>query len=263
VITAFLRSRATILGFVAMILCAGTALRSQGVGGSEVDSYLQRFTSAANAWQTTPVDIQSQTDTVGSDVRASRNSFWKGIVDFEYKLMGDLAFKEPAATFPGSYLADAPEIPAKPNSIWVIAKFETFHVYEAPVDSVHQIIYTEMNFKVIEVVRQPQSLALMTGSRFDIGVLGGRIRMPDGTIVTSYVNPQTHFVQPDHTYLLDLNYESANQYYFVDKRWDLTSGKVAPDTEDEIARAFRRSSVLDGLSMSEAIQYLDSVLPRS
>jgi hypothetical protein len=47
----------------------------------------------------------------------------------------------------------------------------------------------------------------------------------------------------------------------MNKWWDLSSGKVVPGLLLEIDRAAKGTSKLNGLTIAEAVQYLDSVLP--
>jgi hypothetical protein len=162
-------------------------------------------------------------------------------------------------SFPGPVLGDTPGLSGPPQAIWEIAKFESFHVVAA--DQQYRLIYTEINFGVTQVLRQPSSLSLGPGAMLDSEVTGGRIKKPDGTITSFRLFPERHSYRPGGTYLPQGTYDPATQYFDVYKRWDLSSGKVVPGTLSEIDRAAKGKSKLSGLTIAEAVHYLDSSLP--
>ena len=216
--------------------------------------------SAANRWQFTPVDIGSQTDTVTPQVRAQRNAYWGSKLEWIRTAHTPL----PGTVFigggEGTFLGDAPELPSVQHAIWVIAKFEAFHVYAT--DPQFQLLYTEMNFRVKQVIRQPDTLSLSPGALVDCTEPDGRIKTPSGAVVTFNLEATRHSVRPGHTYLLQLEYiPSSGHLFHIYKSWDVTSGKVQPNQQDEVDRAVEGKSKLNGLTIPDAVQYLNSVLP--
>jgi len=246
-------------GYFVCLLLACPHLLAQAASPNE-DRLEEQFLHLPNAWQLKPAELKAQSDTVTPMIRNQRNKYWQSSLAGERQLIGDLAFDEPAAQFPGATLSTAPEIPVLPMSVWVIASFDSFHVYEAPIDQVHQVIYTEMNYKVSEVINTPKSLQLAVGDKIDVAMRGGRVKHTDGTILTSRIYPAKHFVQLNHKYLLQLLYNPETQWYVLNKEWDVTSGQVTPDSEEERYRASKHQSALSGMTIPMAVQYIRNVL---
>ena len=246
----FLRLMIFTLAFVAGS-CAVPPLWSQGAPPVQRLPHQSDtgFANAANRWQLTAISPDSQVDTVDPPVRAQRNAYWKAPLEAIRGL----------EVFPGPYLSDAPEFPTVKGAAWVIATFESFHVFTIVPD--YQLIYTEMNFRVEQVVKQPTYLFLSTGSLIDTDFAGGRIRTPKGDIVSSHVSPFEHFFQPGHKYLLQVVYNAGGGFYWAYKRWDLSSGKVKPDDPGEMYRAAHGNSSIDGMSVSDLANFLPTVLP--
>jgi hypothetical protein len=85
---------------------------------------------AQNEWQLEPADLVSQVDTVNPALREERDAFWR-------KPLNDYrdAAKSAASVFTvGDYLGNQPEFSAVKGATWVIATFETFHVYAVDYD---------------------------------------------------------------------------------------------------------------------------------
>ena len=213
------------------------------------------FSDAQNKWQLDPVDLGSQVDTVNPTLREERDAFWR-------KPLNDYrdAAKSAASVFTvGDYLGNQPEFSAVKGATWVIATFETFHVYA--VDHDYELLYTEMNFRVENVLKLPEGLSLSDSALVDAGLSGGRVRTPKGEIATSRVEPKKYEFQPGHRYLLQLLYEPRGEFFVANQRWDLTSGRVEPYTRIALERLANKNSAIVGLTVPELIKYLPSVLP--
>lgn len=216
---------------------------------------------AANRWRQTAIDPKSQSDTATPELRAKRNAHLQPSLEITRE------FRDPAPSRPGEQsvwitgpvLGDVPELSAPAHAIWVIAKFESFHVFAA--DPQYRLTYTEINFRVTRVLRQPPSLSLAAGALLDLESAGGSIKKPDGSIASFPIHPERHDFQPGGTYLLVGSYDSDTEYFRMDNWWDLSSGKVVPGTLIETERTHRGNSKLSGLTTTQAIQYLDSILP--
>ena len=219
------------------------------------------WNSAHNRWQQTAVDIQSQVDTVDPTERAQRNVTWKWTLSL-------LNTGTPLIMIDDT----RPELDVADNSVWVIATFENYHIYA--IDPAYHILYTEINLRVENVIRASPDLHLSVGDLIDVGIPGGKVKSPARNIVSFNLEPHQYDYQPGHKYLLRLlpaGKSSGNPlvpdttikqtYFHPYKRWDITSGTVQPDDQVEVSRAARGASVLKGMSISDLINYLQSVLP--
>ena len=123
------------------------------------------------------------------------------------------------------------EIPAEPDAIWLVATFD--HYLVKSIDPDFKLLYTEMSFKINEIIKQPSQL-LSPGMSFDVDVEGGSVKTPQGDVVSWHVTARRYFVQPGHTYILEIRPNQAGQFYYISKAWDVSSGRVVPDHHDEV-----------------------------
>src|ERR1700722_12249609 len=212
------------------------------------------FSDAQNKWQLDAADLASQVDTVNATLREERDAFWRKPLE-EYREMAKGNFGVGGA----GYLANQPEFSAVKGATWVIATFESFRAYA--VDHDYELLYTEINFRVENVLKLPEGLSLSDGALVDAGIPGGRVKTPKGEIVTSRVEPKKYEFQPGHRYLLQLLYEPKGDFFIANQRWDLTSGKVEPYTGIALERLANKNSAIVGMTVPELIKYLPSVLP--
>lgn len=227
-------------------------LLSQDTANSET-----KWDRAPNRWQLRAINLKSQVDTVSPTTRAQRNAYWRGPLESAYN-----SFKGAAGTIvEGSgFFLDAPELPNVKGAVWALATFHDFHVFA--IDPEFHLIYTEMNFQVDKVLSRPDDLNLSAGAAVDLGTPGGRVKTPDGTFVASSIAPVEHYFQLGHKYLLLLTYEEQMGGEFtLHKWWDITSGKVQPDTPEEIDRANRGESAINGMTVRDLVSYLANELP--
>jgi len=217
---------------------------------------------AANRWQHVAVDMVKQTDTVTPDVRAQRNAHW--LDDPTRNMIMHQVLSGVQFTF--SFSGVDPELPsdaATPpqHSVWAIATFDSFHVYAFDPDE--KLLYTEINLRIDTVIRADKNLHLAPGSVIDAFRFGGMAKTHKGEIVTSIgLSPRRYDLQAGHKYLLCLLPPDNNGGTFTtEKWWDITSGKVQPDTQDEVERAVRGESKLAGMTVSDLIKYLQTALP--
>jgi hypothetical protein len=218
------------------------------------------FNNAADRWRLTAVDPQSQIDTVSKVVRAQRNAYWKEPLESAYRLYtGGGSTSAVGMVSGGSYNTTAPEFRYVAGAAWVIATFENFHVYA--IDPDYHLPYTEINFRVDHVIRAPEDLHLSAGILIDLGLPGGRVKTPHGNINSLHINPHQYFFQPGHKYLLQLLPVDKQSFFVELKRWDITSGTVQPDDPREVDRSNRGASAINGMSISDLLNYLPSALP--
>ncbi|MGB8543658.1 MAG: hypothetical protein WCD49_18665 [Candidatus Acidiferrales bacterium] len=263
--------RTTFAVFFAAVLCSGSAIWAQASdcpcppSQNESPSHATSqpvalhsqpdFSDAQNKWQLEAADLRSQVDTVNPTLREERDAFWRKPLT-EYR---DMARGAASVTTIGDFIGNQPEFSSVKGATWVIATFESFHVYA--VDHDYELLYTEVNFRVENVLKLPEGLSLADGVLVDAGIPGGRVKTSKGEIVTSRVEPQRYALQPGHRYLLQLLYEPKGEFFVANQRWDLTSGKVEPYTDAQLERLANKNSAIVGMSVPELIKYLPSVLP--
>ncbi len=210
------------------------------------------FSSSENKWRLTPVDLQLQSDRTAASVRAARNAYWQPILQSE---------REREAGGRSTAMTGGPpslnEVAAHPDSVWVVVSFD--HYLVEPIDPDFRLLYTEMSFKVKEIIKQPKAL-FIPGASFDIDIEGGSIKTPQGDVISWHISPQRYFVQPGHVYIMEVRPREAGQLYFIVKVWDVSSGKVVVDHGDEVSRAAEGRSKLNGMTTQDAVSYLKSVL---
>jgi len=218
------------------------------------------FSNAANKWQLAAANLESQVDTVNPTLREQRDAFWKVPLG-TYRDAKKAAEAAGGAMFtsPGAYLADGPEFSAVKGAAWVIATFENFHVYAIGQD--YELIYTEMNFRVEQIFKEPEGLSLSSGALVDAAIPGGRIESPNGKIFTSRIEPQQRGLQPGHKYLLQLLYEPQGGFFMANASWDISSGKVESDSPVEAYRIAHGRFSIVGMSVPDLINYLPKALP--
>jgi hypothetical protein len=257
-----LRSRALLAKCImasicGLLLCSPLAPQS-AEGRESIDHLSQAFVGAANAWRVNPIDEQSQVDPVSPQLRAAREKWMREGFEMLRNMIGDLALETSGPTF-GDEI-NGSDVEQIPNSVWVVAKFESYHVFEYQLTPTVQRIYTEISYRTLQVIKRPDSSSLTAGSVFDECIGGGALREADGSIKQTIGSPAKYFQRPGETYLLQLTYDPVAQYYSTNRRWDVTSGTVVPDTDIQVAYAAERKSPISGLDLTQAIQYLESTL---
>jgi hypothetical protein len=220
------------------------------------------FTNAANKWQLSAAKLESQIDTVNPILREQRDAFWKvPLATYRDEKKAAEASGGAMFTSPGSwfYSPGDPEFSAVKGATWVIATFESFHVYASDRD--YELLYTEMNFRVEQIFKQPEGLSLSGGALVDAAIPGGRIESPNGKVFTSRIEPEQRGLQPGHKYLLQLLYEPQGAFFLANACWDVSSGKVESDSPVEAYRIAHGRFSIVGMSLSDLINYLPKALP--
>lgn len=206
------------------------------------------LTSASHndSWRRVPVNLGTQLDDVAPQLRATRNDYWNRRLP-------------PAGVLsnPGGMLGGAPEISNSPNSLWIIG---TFHSYMVFLSSIERGAYTEIRIKINTIINNGSAARASVGGGLDIGEPGGTIRGTDGTAHSYNLQLRPYPFEPGHMYLLQLTYLPQVNYFEVERRWDVSSGKLVPDGALEGAAYQEGSSKLSGLYTSEAISKLKAIL---
>jgi len=208
-------------------------------------------------WRATAVDPKTQIDTVLPSIRMERNAIWQPVLQ-DYRDMekgGGILTGTPGPPMISDVSLD-------PWDIWVIATFD--HYLVIPIDSDSKLIYTEINFKINQVIRQPHASSLSPGMSFDVDEDGGCIKKANGEIVSWWVSSSQYSPQPGHTYLMVIRPQNNNgkgALYGIGERWDLSTGKAVPDSDSLSCQDNSGHHVICGETTQEAISYLQSVLP--
>lgn len=254
---------------VSLAACATQTLQAQSSESSQPlpnqqsdQKMEQRFVGAENSWRLTVVDLQSQQDSVPTDIRTARNAYWEPILE-NYRVAA--LHNRSVGRFSPLYSVTSPELPELPGSIWVIATFDHFQVIPiTPKDQTSVtdlMLYTEISFKIEQVIRQPKTSSLQAGSFFDVDIEGGRAKTLGGEVLSQRVFPDKYSVKPGGTYLMQLLPARSGKFYIINSDWDVTTGQVVPHDVGEVYRAENGLSKLNGMPLSAVPAYLNSVLP--
>lgn len=255
----FLRLLVFITVSASLALCA-TRAQTQVPAHSQTltdQQFEQMFVGAENSWRLTAFDIQSQRDPVAPSIRAAHNASWQSVLQ-PYR---DMEMRSGQVVYNNCDLPTSRELNLDPDEIWVIARFDHFRVVS--IDPDFQLLYTEMTFKITRVVYQPKASSVAPGMSFETEVDGGRIKKPNGDIVTWRLKPDRYSVQPGHSYLMQINRAHDGSLVFGFGQWDVSTGRAVPDAANLIGYAQDGSSKISGKTAEEAIAYLQSALSAS
>ena len=220
-----------------------------------------KFTKAENEWRQTPVDLATQQDNVAPLTRAARNEYWKPKLN-EYRVASQkgLDIGSPIVRYVDDRLD--PEISTNAGSIWVLAQFDHYRVIPITPDTQASasdlMLYTEIAFKINQILWQPKVRLLKEGEYFDAEFEGGSAKTLQGEVLLQRIGSEKYFVQPKHSYLLQIVPSSMGTFYYIKKQWDITSGKAVPDCPGEVIRASHGRSRLKEMPVSDIPEYVRS-----
>ncbi|NNN22390.1 MAG: hypothetical protein HKL80_10375 [Acidimicrobiales bacterium] len=249
--------------------CSNTAriLWSQSTSSPQSQSARlpAKFTKAENEWRQTPVDLATQQDNVAPLTRAARNAYWKPKLN-EYRVASQkgLDIGSPIVR----YLDDRldPEISTNAGSIWVLAQCDHYRVIpitpDAQVSASDLMLYTEIIFKINQILWQPKVSLLKEGEYFDAEFEGGSAKTLQGEVLLQRIGSEKYFVQPEHSYLLQIVPSPVGNFYYINKQWDITSGKAVPDCLGEVMRASHGRSKLNEMPISDIPEYVSSSIAK-
>jgi hypothetical protein len=248
----------------AVTLSTMRVIWSQSVNSQQPQSSRMptKYTNNENEWRRAATDLSTQQDNIAPQVRTMRNSFWKAKLN-EYRIASQkgLEIGSPIARY--SDVLD-PEISTIAGSIWAIAQFDHYRVIPiTPDDQVSAsdlMLYTEITFKVNQVIWQPKASSLKEGDNFDIDFEGGSAKTYKGEVLSQRIGSEKYFVQPEHLYLLQIVPSPEGSFYYINKQWDITSGKAIPDCTEEATRASHGRSKLSEMPVSDIPEYVNSVI---
>jgi hypothetical protein len=247
---------------VAAVFCRSLLSQANGptrppVLPSKSEEIAKDFSAAADQWRVAAVDPKTKRDTVPANIRSERNEIWRPVLQ-EIRNTEQNGFLISEA----SEMARACDIARDPKDIWVVATFDHFLVI--PIDSDEKLIYTEMSFKINQVIRQPHTSSLTTGGSFEVDEAGGSIKKANGDTEAWRLIPHEYHPRPGHTYLMQIGEqynEGKGGLYFIESRWDLSTGKAVPDMNSLTCRDCSGNPAICGQTKEDAVSYLQSVLP--
>lgn len=95
---------------------------------------------------------------------------------------------------------------------------------------------------------------LRSGSTMTAIVPGGTVPDFDGRAISFLTHPRQCFVEPGKTYLLAASYRPLEEFFVIDRSWDLSTGIVEPNF-------LTRRSDFAGLTTAQLIERLRRELP--
>ena len=199
----------------------------------------------ANEWMKTPTDLSSA-DPVQPLLRQARDHVFDQFAPVE-PLTPENASRTVVSI--GAVLADAPEMPERPNRAVVIG---TTTDYRSVLSASGRAIYTELAIK-IERVFEDVSGHATAGEVLTLALSGGTVRTKDGAVISYLTQPRRYSVRPGRTYLFVLQYKSEGDFYTHVSDWDLTDGVVRPNSESDKVRASEGRSALVGLTEAQLL----------
>lgn len=199
---------------------------------------------APNAWMKKPANLKP--DPVSPAVRSERDRHFDG----HHRTVLTPENAANSAVSEGSIYGPTLEIPA--NVVLAIGKFVD---HRSVLSAGGGAIYTEMEFDVSRLY-DAAGTRVQEGSRITVINVGGTVQLPDGRTMSYLTHPKSFFVRPGRTYLLALEYRAAGDFYFIYKTWDLSDGRVRPNSLPEVSRARRGEARLAGLTTAQLEEYL-------
>ena len=217
-----------------------------------------------NLWRKTPVNLSTQTDTVSPDVRAVRDAYWNSRFPPVTDEGGHGYFCcDTGAIIVRSKVRSPEFTAANTNYQWVIGTFESYRVYQT---SGRGGLYTEMNIRIDHVFQQRQPTNLNAGQLIDIAVRGGMAQDQTGKVIDFLTSDQAPLIEPGHKYLMQIipcslvTDCSTGGYFFLGRRWDLTSGVVTPVDEFDVGIAKDGLSAISGKPTDMLIETFQTIL---
>jgi hypothetical protein len=211
------------------------------------------ITNCANTWQFTPVDLSKQTDQLPVAQRNQRTKYFLELLRPE---LAASALGGGSAVSSSTYLQTYEEIPHDPKSLWLLVTFADYSVIPLEQNGA----YTEMHMVVNDVIYNPSGDAIVKGSRLDADVGGGAYIDHNGRKHIFLTTPRRYAMKPGRKYIINASYNTVGGFYSINRHWDVTSGSLVPDTEQDSANVAIGHSHLAGLSTTQAAQHIQNTL---
>ena len=229
---------------------APTAVQQNNDSGrsAEVERKLKSVESGsdAGAWRRVAVDVLSQQDNVSSRERGARNEYWAHHLP------------SPGGNGPfGLFSGDSPELLPDAKSLWIVANFESFTVFEPEPGAG---AYTDIRMVVIGVLGNRTTAKIEKDTRLDVGEPGGSIKTVDGGEHRYNLNLTPYTLQPLHAYLLQLLYFPDGSFFRIERCWDLSSGIAIPLGIVEVNRYRSGGTFIGGRPSADAVMFARAIL---
>jgi hypothetical protein len=205
---------------------------------------------APNYWMKSPTP-QNQWDSVDSSSRSARDEFWDQTAAASRQPLTPESAPLSAAEAEGPSTSNTPELPSFAGRSILTGSFASFR---SRLSRSGRIVYTEITFRVYEVIEAPDTSDLRPGSDITVCFPGGSVLTSSGKVISYLSQPRKHFLQPSRSYLLVLRFHSEGAFYTLGKDWDITDGKLRPNTEHDELLAETGKSFLSGATTADAIQ---------
>ena len=222
--------------------------------GAQSTGQPQHEKIAPNAWMKTPTPMSSP-DPVPAPVRALRDQYWDRFAPAREPLSQFLKHSgvntEEGVWY---FTPQTPELPALPHRAVLTG---TFLGFRSVMTTSERMIYTDMIFRVHDLLEDKTDGKAAPGPEITISVIGGTVRTGSGEEISYLTHqPWEYFLQPKHTYLLVLPYHADGDFYSGADSWDISDGIVRANSgrSDHFAR--NGSSAINGKSTAEMLRIL-------
>ena len=201
---------------------------------------------APNAWMLTPTPYLEWNKDVPHSVRADRDrSQDQGAVGQRYPLTS------PLSDAPGPGIGcGIPRSDIEPFENRVILT-GTFTKHQSVLSVSEFSLYSEVTIHVDRVFEDQSGSGAFPNKDITILISGGTVTLASGRVLTHDTQPIRFSLQPDHKYLLVLEYYRAGEFYGVMNDWDISDGVVRPNTRPGEYRAQHGLSALSGLTVEQ------------
>ena len=201
-------------------------------------------------WRDIPVRPHAHPDSANPAERHARNDYWTK----RFPTPGSSSYIPQGAL----YDPRQPEIRDVPGSFWAIGTFVGYDVYEVPNDGA----YTEIHFRLDQIIGPKANNTPQAGTTVDVALRGGTVLTPSGEVrkVSSGVLRSSDAPQPRGSYLLQLVLQPDEGFYLPVDYWEITDGKVFAVTPLNRAIVRHGHSHIEGLSVADAVTYLQNAL---
>jgi hypothetical protein len=209
--------------------------------------------SVAIGWQDTRDRTPSpvpETDTVSENVRRARDRMFAAVL---FNFPSQLS-QSPGTPFPIAIVEKLPmlELPVAQAQTIAIGQIIGLTPRVTPGS---QGVYTEYHVAAGTVLMNSST---RNGNIFDLVILGGFARMPDGRVLGDRVMGAGTQIEAGNTYLMFLHYVPSGDCFSVVKLWEIRNGIAVATARDDLARVSKNTSAVDGMPVEEIVNRLQA-----
>jgi hypothetical protein len=246
-----------------LLFCFAAAIGAQSTQSATPSLIVHRHVPPENSWRSEAKDLATEGDTVSPEVRKARDAYWNRRLPV-YTGTGGIATSSGSAT--RTYTGPPKELEGIDTSIWIICRFQSFHVYAT---SGGGGLYTEMNVRVQHVFDGHPHPGLAEGLLIDIAIAGGAAISKGNRFESGLNEDYSPHIQPGHTYLTEVapcqQYFacSGGDFYFYGRTWDITSGVVQPVDNADVQFAASGNSRIAGTPASTIVPRFQALIDQA